>query len=134
MDNIVIDTNSLIMAISSRSDYHRIWKSFLAGEYYLCISNEILEEYAEVITRNVGVNVARYVVYSILERRNTRLITPFYNWNLITADPDDNKFVDCAIAANAKFIVTEDHHFNVLKEISFPAVDIISIDDFLKVL
>ena len=52
MDNIVIDTNSLIMAISSRGDYHRIWKSFLAGDYYLCISNEILEEYAEVIARN----------------------------------------------------------------------------------
>ena len=132
MDNIVIDTNSLIMAISSRSDYHKIWQSFLDGDYYMCISNEILEEYAEVIARNISVNLARYVVYTILERMNTRLITPFYNWNLITADPDDNKFVDCAIAANAKFIVTEDHHFNVLKEIPFPSVEVINIDDFLK--
>lgn len=132
MDNIVIDTNSLIMAISSRSDYHKIWKSFLDGDYYMCISNEILEEYAEVIARNISVNLARYVVYTILERKNTRLITPFYNWNLITADPDDNKFVDCAIAANAKFIVTEDHHFNVLKEIPFPSVEVINIDEFLK--
>ena len=132
MDNIVIDTNSLIMAISSRSDYHKILQSFLDGDYYMCISNEILEEYAEVIARNISVNLARYVVYTILERKNTRLITPFYNWNLITADPDDNKFVDCAIAANAKFIVTEDHHFNVLKEIPFPSVEVINIDDFLK--
>jgi len=132
MDNIVIDTNSLIMAISSRSDYHKIWQSFLDGDYYMCISNEILEEYAEVIARNIGVNLARYVVYTILERKNTKLITPFYNWNLITADPDDNKFVDCAIAANAKFIVTEDHHFNVLKEIPFPSVEVINIDEFLK--
>jgi putative PIN family toxin of toxin-antitoxin system len=132
MDNIVIDTNSLIMAISSRSDYHKIWQSFLDGDYYMCISNEILEEYAEVIARNIGVNLARYVVYTILERKNTKLITPFYNWNLITADPDDNKFVDCAIAANAKFIVTEDHHFNVLKEIQFPSVEVINIDEFLK--
>ena len=132
MDNIVIDTNSLIMAISSRSDYHKIWQSFLDGAYYMCISNEILEEYAEVIARNISVNLARYVVYTILERKNTRLITPFYNWNLITADPDDNKFVDCAIAANAKFIVTEDHHFNVLKEIPFPSVEVINIDEFLK--
>lgn len=132
MDNIVIDTNSLIMAISSRSNYHKIWQSFLDGDYYMCISNEILEEYAEVIARNIGVNLARYVVYTILERKNTKLITPFYNWNLITADPDDNKFVDCAIAANAKFIVTEDHHFNVLKEIQFPSVEVINIDEFLK--
>ena len=132
MDNVVIDTNSLIMAISSRSAYHKIWQSFLAGDYYLCVSNEILEEYAEVIARNISVNAARYVVYAIMERKNVKQITPSYKWNLITADPDDNKFVDCAIAANARFIVTEDHLFNMLKEIGFPSVDVINIDDFLK--
>ena len=131
MDNIVIDTNCLIMSISSRSDYHRVWQSFLEGDFTLCISNEILEEYAEVIARNISVNVARYVVYTIMERNNVRQIDPSYKWNLITADPDDNKFVDCAIAANAKFLVTEDHHFNVLKEIPFPSVPVVSIDEFL---
>ena len=43
---------------------------------------------------------------------------------------DDNKFVDCAIAANAKCIVSEDNHFNVLKFIPFPKVEVIGIDDF----
>ena len=78
MDNIVIDTNSLIMSISSRSSYNKIWKSFLAGEFTLCISNEILEEYAEVIARNINVKAARYVVYSIMERNNVRQIVPIY--------------------------------------------------------
>ena len=132
MENVVIDTNCLIMAVSSRSNYHKIWQSFLNGEYTLCISNEILEEYAEVISRNISVNVARYVVFTILERKNVSLITPYYNWKLITADPDDNKFGDCAIAANAKFIVTGDHHFNVLKDIPFPSVPVVNIDEFLK--
>ena len=132
MDSIVIDTNCLIMSISSRSGYNKIWQSFLAGDFMLCISNEILEEYAEVIARNISVNVARYIVYTIMERDNVRQIIPSYKWNLITADPDDNKFVDCAIAANARFIVTEDHHFNVLKEISFPSVPVLNIDEFLS--
>lgn len=132
MDCVVIDTNSLIMAVSSRSAYHKIWQSFLAGDYCLCISNEILEEYTEVIARNISINAARYIIYTIMERKNVRQITPSYRWNLITADPDDNKFVDCAIAANARCIVTEDHHFNVLKEIDFPSVDILNIDQFLK--
>ena len=132
MDNVVIDTNSLIMAISSRSVYHKIWQSFLAGDFCLCISNEILEEYAEVIARNISIDAARYVVFTIMERNNVRQITPSYKWHLITADPDDNKFVDCAVAANARFIVTGDHHFNVLRHIAFPVVDVISIDDFLK--
>ena len=134
MQNVVIDTNSLIMAISTRNAYHQVWKSFLAGEYCLCISNDILEEYAEVIARNISINAARYIVYAIMERSNVRQITPYYKWNLITVDPDDNKFVDCAIAANARFIVTGDHHFSVLKDIPFPSVDVISIDDFLKVI
>ena len=132
MDNVVIDTNSLLMALSARSGYHRIWKSFLAGDFVLCISNEILEEYAEVIARNISIDLARYVVFTIMERNNVRQITPFYKWHLITSDPDDNKFVDCAIAANARFIVTEDHHFDVLKTIPFPSVNVINIDDFLK--
>lgn len=132
MDNIVIDTNCLIMSISSRSGYHKIWQSFLAGDFTLCISNEILEEYAEVIARNISVDAARYVIYTIMERANVRQILPSYRWNLIEADPDDNKFVDCAIAANAKFIVTEDHHFNILKDIAFPSVPVINIDEFLN--
>ena len=45
-----------------------------------------------------------------------------------------NKFVDCAIVANAHFIVTEDKHFNALKNIEFPHVDVIGIDDFKDIL
>ncbi|WP_417570360.1 PIN domain-containing protein [Phocaeicola coprocola] len=52
----------------------------------------------------------------------------------MTADQDDNKFVDCAITANAEYIVTEDHHFNELKNISFPSVAIINLKDFAKTL
>ena len=132
MDNIVIDTNCLIMSISTKGSYHKIWQSFLAGDFVVCISNDILEEYAEVLSRNLGANLARYVIFTIMERKNVRQINPSYKWNLISSDPDDNKFVDCAIAANAKFIVTEDHHFNVLKTLSFPSVDVINIDQFLK--
>ncbi len=55
-------------------------------------------------------------------------------FHLIETDKDDNKFVDCAIAANAKYIVTEDHHFNVLKKIEFPKLNVVNIDEFLIIL
>lgn len=48
MQPIVLDTNSLIMAISSRNRYHKVWQAFLQGDYILCITNEIIEEYHEV--------------------------------------------------------------------------------------
>ena len=50
----------------------------------------------------------------------------------VVVDKDDNKFVDCAIAGNAKFIVTNDKHFNALKDIHFPIVDVVSSADFLQ--
>lgn len=51
---------------------------------------------------------------------------------VLDTDPDDNKFVDCAIIANAKYIVTQDHHFDVLKNIEFPKVDVVNIQTFLN--
>lgn len=84
----------------------------------------------EVLTRNINARVAEAVVYAILTRQNVRKLDPHYRFRLIKADEDDNKFVDCAIAGNARYIVTEDHHFDVLKEISFPKVAVINIDDF----
>ena len=134
MQHIVLDTNVLVMAVSSRSAYHVIWKAFLNGDYTLCVTNEIVEEYVEVLARNVNLRVAEAVVYTILSRRNVLKLDPHFRFHLIKTDEDDNKFVDCAIAANARYIVTEDHHFDVLKGIEFPVVDVIGIDVFVRML
>jgi predicted nucleic acid-binding protein len=62
------------------------------------------------------------------------LITPWYKWNLIAADHDDNKFADCALNAGADYIVTNDHHFNVLKTLGFPPVTVVNIETFKDIL
>lgn len=131
-ERIVLDTNCLLMAISARNRYHQIWQSFLEGRYILCFSTEMLEEYEEVLARNINSRIAQYVLSVLLNRRNVCLINVYFKFGLIAADPDDNKFVDCAIAANARFIVTEDKHFEALKEVDFPRVDIIGIDAFIR--
>ena len=134
MQHIVLDTNSLIMAISAKNRYNEVWKAFLRGEYILCITNEIIEEYQEVIARNINAWVAETIVTTIINRRNVIKADPHFHFNLIQTDKDDNKFVDCAIVTNARYIVTEDHHFNILRTISFPVVDVINIDTFLNML
>ena len=53
--NIVLDTNVLLMAVSSRSVYHKVWQAFLDGDYTLCVTNEIVEEYVEVLARNINI-------------------------------------------------------------------------------
>lgn len=132
MSRIVLDTNSLIQSIPPKSKFRRIWESFLEGTNELCVSSEILAEYEEILQRLTDLQTAKYVIELILNNPYTRFITPYYQFNLITADPDDNKFVDCAITANAKYIVTEDRHFDVLKKCDFPKVDIIKLDAFLQ--
>lgn len=134
MQHVVLDTNCLIMAISSKNKYNSVWQSFLSGKYVLCITNEILEEYTEVISRNINKRLSDAIVFTILNRSNVLRLSPHYHFGLIEADKDDNKFVDCAIASNAKFIVTEDHHFDILRTIPFPKVDVVSIDEFMHIL
>ena len=109
--NVVLDTNCLIMAISAQNEYYKVWQDFLDGKYILCITNEIIEEYSEVMARNISPLVSEFIITAILNRKNVKRISPSYAFHLIEADEDDNKFVDCAITGNAKYIVTHDHHF-----------------------
>lgn len=120
------------MAISAQNEYYQVWQDFLDGKYTMCITNEIIEEYSEVLARNISPLISEFIVSAIINRRNVKKIYPSFAFHLIEADPDDNKFVDCAIIANAKYIVTQDHHFDVLKNIEFPKVDVANIQTFLN--
>ena len=132
--NVVLDTNCLLMSLSRRSVYYPVWRDFVDGNYTLCITNEILAEYEEILTQKVGPEIASNVIKAILDLPNTKMVQVYFHLNLITADPDDDKFVDCAFKANARYIVTEDHHYDVLKQIPFPYIDVVGIDEFIKVL
>ena len=102
----------------------------MAGKYVLCVSNEILEEYQEVLAIKTTPSIASNVISTILNCQNIRLITPYYRFGLITSDADDNKFVDCAITSGADYIVTNDTHFDILEHTPFPKVSTLSIKDF----
>ena len=129
---IVLDTNVLLTSISERSSIHLIFSAFLNESYTLCVTTDILTEYEEVIGRHLGKKTADSVMEAIENANNVEWVTKFFYWKLIQADPDDDKFVDCAIAIGAKFIVTEDKHFQVITEIPFPKVEIINARNFVK--
>ena len=134
MQRIVLDTNCLLMSIPRKSPYHQILLDFLAGKYLLCVSNEVVLEYEEILTRKIGSLVANNIINAILASSNTVFINPQKRYQLIKSDSDDNKFVDCAISANAKYIVTQDHHYDVVRfnpKFDFTAID---IDVFLAML
>lgn len=132
MRPVVIDTNCLLQIIARKSPYRPIWDAFLAGKYQLCVSNEILDEYQEVLSKQVTPSIAENVALLILNKKNVLLVDPHFHMELITADPDDNKFVDCAFAAGADYLVSEDSHFKVLHDIAFPQLKLVTLDEFLN--
>lgn len=128
----MLDTNCLVQMLSVHSPFRPAWQAFREGKYVLCVSNEILDEYEEILERVTNVNVAYNIVNAIVRSPFTRFFTPHFHFRLIEQDPDDNKFVDCAIIAGADYIVSEDAHFRVLEEISFPKVRVIRMEQFLE--
>ena len=59
----------------------------------------------------------------------------YYRFHLLShIDQDDDKFVDCAVTAQAHYIVTEDSHFSHLKQIAFPPLKVLTLDEFYEML
>lgn len=102
----------------------------MCGDISLCVNTEILIEYEEILAQKTSKEIAHNVVEAIARLHTTLFQETYIHFGLIEQDVDDNKFVDCAVAADAEYIVTNDTHFNVLKEIDWPKVAILTIQEF----
>lgn len=127
---IVLDTNILVRAVSGRSINSFVFDKLFNQKYTLCVSTEILLEYEEILSRIYDKETAELVISALLLLPNVIRTEVYYNMRLIFADADDDKFVNCAFASNAHFIVTEDKHFKVLKKTPFPQIEVISYEKF----
>jgi uncharacterized protein len=128
--NIVIDTNVFLVSLASNFRLHWIFQAILLNKFTLSVSTEILFEYEEIIQKRYGLDKTDSTLEFLLLLPNIQLITPFYKWNLSTGDADDNKFIDCAVAANADFVISNDKDLRRLNPIEFPPISIISADEF----
>lgn len=117
---VVLDTNALVQVFGARTPFVRIQRAILDGQAGLAVSTPILLEYEEVMARYGGADrwprVWRALEMTAQLHDNLHRITPAFRWRLIASDPDDDPFADCAIAAGAEWIITEDAHFDVLKD------------------
>ena len=90
-----------------------------------------MDEYQEILEQQFSQTVAENVVMLILNQENVQLVDPHFRMGIITADPDDNKFVDCPFAAGADYLVSEVSHFRVLHDTPFPQLNLVTLDEFL---
>ena len=125
----VIDTNVLVSALSTKSIYHWLVEVLLDEKIELYVTEDILLEYEEVLKLKYSEIVAANFLIALRELPNVHYSHVYFRWLLIS-DPDDNKFVDCYMAAGAQYLISHDTHFDVLKAIPFPKVNVIKIEEF----
>lgn len=127
---VVIDTNVLLESISSRSPCHWFYKAITEKKVDVYLTTEILHEYEEKIEEHWSLEVARAVVRTLTKLSSVHLINTYFRLQLITKDAADNKFTDCAFAADADYLITNDRHFDILKTINFPKINALRLEEF----
>ncbi len=131
---VVLDTNIVLVSISDKSPFHLIFKSFIENKFSIAVTTEILDEYAEILGNKISKKLSDFALEIIENAPNVHFIIKYFSFDLIKIDFDDNKFVDCAIASNSDYLVTNDSHFDVLKKLPFPKINVVNIDEFIAIL
>jgi len=132
---VVIDTNVFISSFFKQSINPKkiidLWKT---SKLVVCLKKEILEKYLEVLMRlGLAGEPELYEFIKIFERKENIL---YFNMvqkiNLEIDDPDDLKFIECAVVAKASYIISGDKHLLNLKK--YNDIQIISPSEFLAIL
>jgi len=135
MTKITVDTNVLISATFWYGTSYKIIKLIEQQRLKLVLSLEIIKEYRDVLgyeeiqekIKDKNLEMKRSVE-KIISLAN--IVMPIRKIKAVEADSDDNKIIECALAGNTDYIITNDHHLLDLKE--FEGINILTPEEFLK--
>ena len=128
---VVIDTNIFVSSFFGGKPRKIIdlWKT---GKITLCLSNAILDEYIDVL-RRVGLREEDELeeLLSLFSRGlNLLFTTKTPKIRIIKNDPDDDKFIECAVALEAHTVITGDREVLAIKE--YMGIRIVTPQQFLE--
>jgi putative PIN family toxin of toxin-antitoxin system len=127
---IVLDTNVFISGVFFKGPPQKILTAWRDGRIKILISEEIIEEYrrvGELLSKQFpGIEYGPIVQLLAI---NARFVQPKKLSAQVCADPDDDKFLECAISGNSNFIVSGDKH--LLKVSGHKGIEIISPRNFV---
>ncbi|MCP4345169.1 MAG: putative toxin-antitoxin system toxin component, PIN family [Desulfobacterales bacterium] len=129
---LVVDTNIFFSGFNPRSYYYPIIEGIYSKKYRLLVSTSVLLEYEEILQRVFSEELLEQFWLFVLTSENVLFVNPTFSFRLPSADEDDQKFVDCAVCGNADFLITNDKHYNMLKDIEFPKVEVIKAETFIE--
>ena len=105
---VVLDTNVIVSALNFPGNERLVLELALRGRFDLCLSRFILEEVAGVLTRKFDWDEARTAqVLQAIENAGT-VIEPPRLEEVIADGHADNRILECAVAANADYLITGD--------------------------
>lgn len=114
---VVIDTNVFISSFFGGNP-RRIISYWEKGEIIWCVSKSIIDEYIEILKRLGLKNEKELDDLLNLFAKGFNLIysanTP--HLQIVDDDPDDDKFIECAVALKSNYVVSGDKHLTSLKE------------------
>jgi putative PIN family toxin of toxin-antitoxin system len=127
---IVLDTNVIVSALVFGGLPRAVFELVEAEQYVLFYSQSIQAEVRRVLQDKFDwpapmLNEVLPVVWSTGE-----LVVPQTEVNVVSNDPDDNRIIECALEANAYFIVSGDRHLLALR--SYHSISIVSPRQLLE--
>lgn len=127
---VVVDTNVFVSAAILKGQSSILMEKWKEGKFILCFSPDIFDEYFEVISRTKFKQEEKDIreLAEMLTERGIA-IEPNVHLDIVKEDPDDNKFLECAVIAGADFIVSGDSH--LLKFRKYQGIEILKISEFL---
>jgi len=130
---VVLDTNVILNALSRKLPFQSVLRDLISGKYELCVTTEILLEYEEKVAEFYSQSTAAVLLDAFTTSSYVHKKEVFFRFNIIK-DLDDNKFVDCAFVSNAHFLISDDKAFRVLKNLDFPRIEILTLNEFVETL
>lgn len=127
---LILDNNVFLVSLAPTFKYNWIYLALITNKFDLVLSNDILTEYHEQIVLRYGVNYTEASLDYLLLLPNVTLNNPSFFWQLIEADKDDNKFVDCYISGQCDYIISNDRHIHQIKSSKFPQISVLNYDEF----
>ncbi len=137
MNRVVLDTNVVVSGTFWSGASFQVMRLVDDGKVRLVLSSEILCEYSEILSSEeilAKTSANRRLVEKIIRKISNRAIfvAPTSKLRAVKDDPDDDKFIEAAVAGGACFIVTKDKH--LLKLVRYGKIEIVTPEEFLRLI
>lgn len=132
--NVVLDTNIFISGIFWYGNYCSqiidLWRN---GKLILVSSLETVQELVGTL-RDFRIKMPEEIIeeWRTMVIENSVFVWPTEKFRIVKEDPDDDKFIEAALAGKAQYLISQDKSLLKLKE--FREIKIVTPEEFLKII